>query len=150
MDSDVRVRELASRSAVVRSAAGSTPVIETVPATGGMGRAYGLMLRWCRIVANHPTRCTTSSGLQAASAASASSNTRLCTPHLLRTGATQQRFHLPRPGRLARHEDAELVVREPGVVGDRPETARRGQAEAQDAGAGGEGAGRGGGRGRGA
>src|SRR5437867_9223566 len=72
MDSDVRVRELASRSAVVRSAAGSTPVIETVPATGGMGRAYGLMLRWCRIVANHPTRCTTSSGLQAASAASAS------------------------------------------------------------------------------
>src|SRR5256885_7151319 len=36
-------------------------VIGTVPATDGIGLAYGLMLRWCRIVANQPTRCTTSS-----------------------------------------------------------------------------------------
>src|SRR5213595_2562131 len=101
MDSDVRVRGLASRSAVVRSAAGSTPVIGTVPATGGIGRAYGLMLRWCRIVANHPTRCTTSSGLHATSALSPSASASLRTPHLLGAGAAQQRFHLSGTRRLA-------------------------------------------------
>src|SRR5438309_928881 len=33
-----------------------------------MGRAYGFTLRWWRMVENHPTLCTTSSGLHAASA----------------------------------------------------------------------------------
>src|SRR2546422_175252 len=93
------------------------------------------MLRWCRIVANQPTRCTTSSGLQAASAPSASSSedASLRTAHLLGTGAAQQGFHLSRARRLARYEDAELVVREAGVVGDRPEAARREEGVEQDA-----------------
>src|SRR5256885_10332586 len=110
-------------------------VIGTVPATDGIGLAYGLMLRWCRIVANQPTRCTTSSGLQAASAPSAraSAHPRLRTPHLLRAAAPEQRFHRPSPRRLARHEDAELVVREARVVGHRPEAARREQRVEQDA-----------------
>src|SRR5882762_7477840 len=80
------------------------------------------MLRWCRIVANQPMRCTTSSGLHAVtmpSATTASARVRLRTSHLLGAGAAQQRFYWPGPCRLARHEDAELVVREARVVGDR-------------------------------
>src|SRR5436190_10122309 len=113
MDSDVRVRGLASRSAVVRSAAGSTPVIGTVPATGGMGRAYGLMLRWCRIVANHPTLCTTMSGLQPRTAIAARTATAahsLPTTHLFRAGVAQQRFDLCDLVGSRRDEDAKAIV----------------------------------------
>src|SRR3989442_482431 len=141
MDSDVRVRWLASRSAIWRLTDGSTPVIGTVPATGAIGLAYGLMLRWCRIVANQPTRCTTSSGLQAsaatatraATAAGAERGPRgLRTTHLLRPRAAEQGLDLTRPRRLARHEDAEPVVREARVVGDRPQAARREQRVEED------------------
>src|SRR6267378_5472573 len=74
------------------------------------------------MVENQPTRCTTSSGLQAsaASAARAASTARgLRTAHLLRPGATEQRFELRCLRQLGRDEDAELVVREAGIVGDR-------------------------------
>src|SRR5437773_1531340 len=45
IDSEVRVRGFASRSAVCRLISGSAPVTGTVPGTGGIGCAYGLMLR---------------------------------------------------------------------------------------------------------
>src|SRR5258708_2876803 len=78
------------------------------------------MLRWWRIVANHPIRCTTSSGLHASAAPSASgSSARLRTAHLLGPGAAQQRLDRGRARRLARDEDPELVVRKPRIVGDR-------------------------------
>src|SRR3989442_9186169 len=141
IDSDVRVRWLASRSAIWRLTDGSTPGTGPVPATGAIGLAYGLMLRWCRIVANQPTRCTTSSGLQAsaatatraATAAGAEREARgLRTAHPLRPRAAEQGLDLTRPRRLARHEDAEPVVREARVVGDRPQAARREQRVEQD------------------
>src|SRR6266566_4684696 len=74
------------------------------------------------MVANQPTRCTTSSGLQARAARAASAALDLGTPHLLRSRAAQQGFDLPCPRRLGRDEDPELVVREPRIVGDGPET----------------------------
>src|SRR5690242_12963497 len=106
---------------------GSAPVTGTVPGTGGMGRACGLMLGWWRIVANQPIWCTTLSGsharaIRAATAARAARDLR--TAHLLRTRAAQQRLHLARARRLARHEDTELVVREARIVGHRAEPAR--------------------------
>src|SRR3989442_11651997 len=52
MDSDVRVRAFTRRSAVVREGITSPPLTGTVPGTGGIGRAYGLMLRWWRMVEN--------------------------------------------------------------------------------------------------
>src|SRR5205823_308676 len=45
IDSDVRVREFTRRSAVWMLSTGSAPVTGTVPGTGGIGWAYGLMLR---------------------------------------------------------------------------------------------------------
>ena len=42
-------------SAALTLTAGSAPVTGTVPGTGGIGRAYGLMLGWWRMVANQPT-----------------------------------------------------------------------------------------------
>src|SRR3989442_5799375 len=141
IDSDVRVRWLASRSAIWRLTEGSPPVRGTAPATGGIGLAYGLMLRWCRIVANQPTRCTTSSGLQAsaatatraATAAGAEREARgLRTTHLLRPRAAEQGLDLTRPRRLARHENAEPVVPEARGVGDRPQAARREQRGEED------------------
>src|SRR5437763_14915871 len=127
MDSDVRVRGFASRSAVCRLISGSAPVTGTVPGTGARGRAYGLMLRWCRMVANQPMRCTTSSGVharteRAARAASAARD--LGTPHLLGARAAQQRLDLGGARGLARDEDAELVVREARIVGNGPQTPR--------------------------
>src|SRR2546426_2389112 len=92
MDSDVRVRAFTRRSAVVREGITSPPLTGTVPGTGGIGRAYGLMLRWWRMVENQPMRCTTSSGLQetaarVAKAARAAKTARgLRTPHLLGAG----------------------------------------------------------------
>src|SRR2546421_2797792 len=92
------------------------------------------MLRWCRIVANQPTRCTTSSGLHAVVIPRAPGGSPPLRPAPLPgPGAAQQGFHLPRPRRLARYEDAKLVVREAGVVGDRPEAARREEGVEQDA-----------------
>src|SRR5213592_1742736 len=137
MDSDVRVRAFTRRSAVVREGITSPPLTGTVPGTGGIGRAYGLMLRWWRMVANQPTRCTTKSGshaVRAAEAASAApSSAALRTPHLLRPGVAEQRFHVALPLGGARHEDAELVVREAGVPGDRAQAARRKQRIEPDA-----------------
>src|SRR2546428_10059755 len=75
------------------------------------------------MVANHPTRCTTSSGLQptAARMTRAARTARdLRTPHLLRPRPAEQGFDLTCPRRLGRHEDAELVVREARIEGDRP------------------------------
>src|SRR5256712_13572000 len=85
MDSDVRVRAFTRRSAVVREGITSPPLTGTVPGTGGIGRAYGLMLRWWRMVENQPMRCTTSSGLQetaarAAKAARAAAGLRTAAP----------------------------------------------------------------------
>src|SRR5256886_13416718 len=115
---------------------GSAPVTGTVPGTGAMGRAYGLMLRWWRMVANQPTRCTTSSGLQprteraaraarairAAKAAGAAGD--LGTSHLFCPRAAQQRLDLARPRGLARDEDAEVVIREARLVGHGPQGPR--------------------------
>src|SRR6266850_1786234 len=91
------------------------------------------------MVANQPTRCTTSSGLQARAvtatrAARAAGAARgLGTAHLLRPRAAEQRFDLSRPRRLGRHEDAELVVREAGVVRDRSQPPGREQGVEHDA-----------------
>src|SRR5438105_13264204 len=119
---------------------GSAPVTGTVPGTGAMGRAYGLVLRWWRMVANQPTRCTTSSGLQprterAARAARAAHDLR--TSHLFCPRAAQQRLDLARPRRLARDEDAELVIREARIVGHGPQAPRgeqRVEADPEDGG----------------
>src|ERR1051325_10536700 len=135
IDSDVRVRGLTSRSAVWRLISGSAPVTGTVPGTGAIGRAYGLMLRWCRMVANQSIRCTTSSGLHArtdASASTARAARGLRTSHLLGARAAEQRFDLPRPSPLARDEDSELVVREACVVGDRSQAPRGEQCVEED------------------
>src|SRR6266542_6354949 len=77
------------------------------------------------MVANQPTRCTTSSGLQprterAARAARAALD--LGTPHLLGACAAQQGFDLGRARGLAGDENAEVVVREARIVGDGPQT----------------------------
>src|SRR2546422_11402995 len=80
------------------------------------------------MVANQPTWCTTSSGLQATAARTARAARAahgLRTPHLLGAGLPQQRLHLARPLGGAGDEDAELVVREAGVVQHRAEAARR-------------------------
>src|SRR5437879_13832012 len=88
------------------------------------------------MVANQPTWCTTSSGLHAAtsaSAASASAPARLRTTHLLGAGLAQQRLHLARPAGGAGDEDAELVVREAGIVQHLAEAARREDRDEADA-----------------
>src|SRR3989449_1712082 len=88
------------------------------------------------MVANHPTRCTTSSGLQptAARMTRAARTARdLRTPHLLRPRPAEQGFDLTCPRRLGRHEDAELVVREARIVGDRPQPPRGEQRFESDA-----------------
>src|SRR5256885_4489539 len=54
IDSDVRVRGFSSRSAVCKLISGSIPVTGTVPGTGGVGRAYRLVVRRSRTGANHP------------------------------------------------------------------------------------------------
>src|SRR5690242_18834014 len=87
------------------------------------------MLGWWRIVANQPIWCTTLSGSHARAAREATmamattAAGRLRTAHLLRTRVAQQRLHLAGARRLARHEDAELVVREARIVGHRAEPA---------------------------
>src|SRR5437870_2005779 len=82
------------------------------------------MLRWCRIVANQPTLCTTSSGLQAHSSASATRTTaRLATTHFLRSRLTQQRLDPSRLIGRRGYEDPESVVGEPRVVLNRPDSA---------------------------
>src|SRR5436309_7836820 len=76
------------------------------------------------MVANQPMRCTTSSGLQpiAASATRAARTARgLRTADLLRPSAAEQGLDLTGARRLGRHENAELVVREAWIVGDRAE-----------------------------
>src|SRR2546428_6823990 len=76
------------------------------------------------MVANQPMRCTTSSGLQpiAASATRAARTASgLRTADLLRPSAAEQGLDLTGAGRLGRHENAELVVREAWIVGDRAE-----------------------------
>src|SRR5437773_9127921 len=78
------------------------------------------------MVANQPMRCTTSSGLQpiAASATRAARTARgLRTADLLRPSAAEQGLDLTGARRLGRHENAELVVREARIVGDRAEPA---------------------------
>src|SRR5437899_355457 len=126
MDSDVRVRAFTRRSAVVREGITSPPLTGTVPGTGGIGRAYGLMLRWWRIVANQPMRCTTSSGLQetaARTAKAARAAAGLRTAHFFRARAREEALDLAVPRRLGGDEDTELVVREAPVVGDGAEAA---------------------------
>src|SRR2546426_9404070 len=115
MDSDVRVRAFTRRSAVVREGITSPPLTGTVPGTGGIGRAYGLMLRWWRMVENQPMRCTTSSGLhaRAARAARAAKTARgLRTPHLLGAGPTQQALDLTLPRQLRRRSEERRVGKE--------------------------------------
>src|SRR5881398_4204388 len=76
------------------------------------------------MVENQPMRCTTSSGLQpiAASATRAARTARgLRTADLLRPSAAEQGLDLTGARRLGRHENAELVVREAWIVGDRAE-----------------------------
>src|SRR6058998_2230929 len=76
------------------------------------------------MVANQPMRCTTSSGLQpiAASATRAARTARgLRTADLLRPSAAEQGLDLTGAHRLGRHENAELVVGEAWIVGDRAE-----------------------------
>src|SRR5881392_628627 len=76
------------------------------------------------MVENQPMRCTTSSGLHpiAASATRAARTARgLRTADLLRPSAAEQGLDLTGARRLGRHENAELVVREAWIVGDRAE-----------------------------
>src|SRR5204862_7078403 len=88
------------------------------------------------MVANQPMRCTTSSGLQpiAASATRAARTARgLRTADLLRPSAAEQGLDLTGARRLGRHENAELVVREAWIVGERAEPPggeQRGEGEA--------------------
>src|SRR4029077_6354995 len=78
------------------------------------------MFRWWRMVANHPTWCTASSGLQAPSRAAAASTTAsLCTAHLLGPVLLQERLGGAGPVGPAGDEHAELVVRETRIVRDR-------------------------------
>src|SRR5207237_10937333 len=90
------------------------------------------------MVENQPMRCTTSSGLHpiAASATRAARTARgLRTADLLRPSAAEQGLDLTGARRLGRHENAELVVREAWIVGDRAEPPggeRRGEGSAED------------------
>src|SRR6266550_5955063 len=120
MDSEVRVRGFTSRSAPSNVTVAAGPVTGTVPSTGSRGMAYGLMLRCVTIAENQLNRCTTSSGRHAATVATstAATSARLPMPHLLGTGALEQRFHAGCRSRGRRDEDPELVVGEAGVVGD--------------------------------
>src|SRR2546425_163734 len=129
-DSDVRVRGSASRSALLRSAAGGAPVTGTVPGTGARLRLYGLKLRWWRMVANQPMWCTTSSGLQARAAKTARAARAargLRTAHLLGAGLPQQRLHLARPVGGAGVEDASQLVPGDGRVAGEVVVAARAQ-----------------------
>src|SRR5207244_13353202 len=90
-------------------------------------RLSGSTLRWRLMVANQPTWSTTSSRFQATTARTARAARAargLRTPPLLGTGLPQQRLHLAGPVGGAGDEDAELVVREAGIVQHRAETAR--------------------------
>src|SRR5438445_542297 len=76
------------------------------------------------MVANQPMRCTTSSGLQPIAASATRAARTACglrTADLLRPSAAEQGLDLTGAGRLGRHENAELVVREAWIVGDRAE-----------------------------
>src|SRR6266550_5481373 len=122
MDSEVRVRGFTSRSVASNATVAAGPVTGTVPSTGSRGMAYGLMLRCVTIAENQLNRCTTSSGRHAATAATstAATSARLPMPHLLGTGALEQRFHAARCSAGRRDEDPELVVGEARVVRDGP------------------------------
>src|SRR2546422_4646926 len=85
------------------------------------------------MVENQPTRCTTSSGLQASAATATRAARRLGTTHLFCSRSAQQRLDLARARRLGRHEDAELIVREPWVVRHGPQSPRREQRVEHDA-----------------
>src|SRR6266478_3026983 len=102
------------------SMVGAGPVTGTVPSTASRGMAYGLMLRCVTIAENQLNRCTTSSGRQAAPVATsaAASSARLPMPHLLGTGALEQRFHAARRCGSRRDENSEFVVGEARVVRD--------------------------------
>src|SRR5579864_3866212 len=77
------------------------------------------MFRWWRMVANQPTWCTTSSGLQAAARIrSSAAGTSLRTAHLLGPVLLQEGLGGPGPVGPAGDEYAELVVRETRVVRD--------------------------------
>src|SRR5437016_6216982 len=76
------------------------------------------------MVANQPMRCTTSSGLQPIAASATRAARTACglrTADLLRPSAAEQGLDLTGARRLGRHENAELVVREAWIVGDRAE-----------------------------
>src|SRR3989442_7414573 len=76
------------------------------------------------MVENQPMRCTTSSGLQPIAANATRAARTACglrTADLLRSSAAQQGLDLTGARRLGRHENAELVVREAWIVGDRAE-----------------------------
>src|SRR5881397_420489 len=92
------------------------------------------MLRWCRIVANQPTLCTTVSGSHAPRRRSAATKrTRLATTHLFRAGIAQELLDRGRLVAARRHEDAEVVVGEPRIVLNRPEATRGEGGVEQDA-----------------
>src|ERR1700688_2397506 len=101
-----------------------TPVTGTVPGTGARGMVYGRMLRCVTMEENQDTLCTTVSGRHAAARTTTVHNARLPTPHLFGAATPEQRLDRAHLGRLGRHEDAELVVREARVVGDRTAVAR--------------------------
>src|SRR3989475_284106 len=76
------------------------------------------------MVENQPMRCTTSSGLQPIAASATRAARTACglrTADLLRPSAAEQGLDLTGARRLGRHENAELVVREARIVGDRAE-----------------------------
>src|SRR6058998_1997600 len=76
------------------------------------------------MVENQPMRCTTSSGLQPIAASATRAARTACglrTADLLRPSAAEQGLDLTGTRRLGRHENAELVVREAWIVGDRAE-----------------------------
>src|SRR5438552_14412328 len=86
------------------------------------------MLRWCRIVANQPTLCTTSSGLQARAAMAAMAaraRRRLPTTHLFRTSIAQHLLHRRWLGAFGRHENAKAIIGEPRVVLNRAQAPSR-------------------------
>src|SRR5213594_3871078 len=93
------------------------------------------MLRWCRIVANQPTLCTTVSGSQAPRNPSVTSSraARLATTHVLRPGVAQHRLDPHGLVACRGHENAEPVVREARVVQDRAGAPRRKQRVEEDA-----------------
>src|SRR5918996_1643104 len=127
IDSEVRARGLVRRSALSRSTGRAAPVIGTAPSGGAMGRSYGAILRWWRMVENQLIRCTASSGLHPAgrtAARRAAAAGHLATPHLLRAARFEQALDARRPVGPRRDEHAELVVGEARIPRDGPAASR--------------------------